>query len=41
MQSADDIAWSVSYLTSRRSRAINGVNLLSDFGYTGRSSFPA
>ncbi|MEV7648142.1 SDR family oxidoreductase [Arthrobacter sp. NPDC089319] len=41
MQSADDIAWSVGYLASRRSRAVNGVNLLSDFGYTGRSSFPA
>ena len=31
----------VSYLASHRSRAVNGVNLLSDFGYTGRSSFPA
>jgi len=41
VQSAGDIAWTVSYLASRRSRAVNGVNLLSDFGYTGRSSFPA
>jgi NAD(P)-dependent dehydrogenase (short-subunit alcohol dehydrogenase family) len=41
VNSADDIAWSVSYLASARSRAINGVNLLSDFGYSGRSSFPA
>jgi NAD(P)-dependent dehydrogenase (short-subunit alcohol dehydrogenase family) len=41
VQSADDIAWTVGYLASKRSRAVNGVNLLSDFGYTGRSSFPA
>lgn len=41
LQSADDVAWSVGYLSNRRSRAINGVSLLSDFGYTGRSSFPA
>ncbi|MGM0929280.1 MAG: SDR family NAD(P)-dependent oxidoreductase [Actinomycetota bacterium] len=41
LQSAEDIAWTVSYLASHRSRAVNGVNLLSDFGYTGRSSFPA
>jgi dihydroanticapsin dehydrogenase len=41
MQSAEDIAWSVAYLTSRRARAVNGQSLLSDFGYTGRSSFPA
>lgn len=41
VQTAEDIAWTVGYLTSRHSRAVNGVNLLSDFGYTGRSSFPA
>ncbi|MFC7401017.1 SDR family NAD(P)-dependent oxidoreductase [Citricoccus sp. GCM10030269] len=41
VQDPADIAWSVAYLTSSRSRAINGVNLLSDFGYTGKSSFPA
>lgn len=41
LQSAEDIAWSVAYLTSRRARAVNGQTLLSDFGYTGRSSFPA
>lgn len=41
VQEAADIAWSVGYLSSHRSRAVNGVNLLSDFGYTGRSSFPA
>lgn len=38
---AIDVAWSVLYLASSGSRAINGVNLLSDFGYSGRSSFPA
>jgi len=41
VQSADEVAWAVLSLASHRSRAINGVNLLSDFGYTGRSSFPA
>jgi NAD(P)-dependent dehydrogenase (short-subunit alcohol dehydrogenase family) len=41
VQEAADIAWTVGYLSSHRSRAVNGVNLLSDFGYTGRSSFPA
>lgn len=41
VQDPADIAWSIAYLTSSRSRAVNGVNLLSDFGYTGRSSFPA
>lgn len=41
LQSPGDVAWSVAYLTSARSRAVNGINLLSDFGYTGRSSFPA
>lgn len=41
LQSAEDVAWSVEYLSNRRSRAVNGISLLSDFGYTGRSSFPA
>lgn len=41
VQSADEVAWSVLYLASARSRAVNGVNLLSDFGYSARSSFPA
>lgn len=40
VQSADDVAWSVAYLASARSRAVNGVNLLSDFGWSGRSSLP-
>lgn len=41
MQEAEDVAWSVAYLSSRRARAVNGHTLLSDFGYTGMSSFPA
>ena len=41
VNSADDVAWSIAYLTSAQSRAVNGVNLLSDFGYSARSSFPA
>ncbi|HKS47486.1 MAG TPA: SDR family oxidoreductase [Amycolatopsis sp.] len=41
VHSPDDVAWSVLYLSAANSRAINGVNLLSDFGYTARSSFPA
>ena len=41
LQSAEDVAWSVAYLSSKRARAINGHTVLSDFGYTGMSSFPA
>ncbi len=41
LQSAEDIAWSVAYLSSHRARAINGHTLLSDFGYTGTPCFPA
>lgn len=41
VQSPEEVAWTVAYLASPRSSAINGVNLLSDYGYTGRSSFPA
>lgn len=41
VQDPADLAWSIGYLTSNRNRAINGVNLLSDYGYTNRSSFPA
>jgi NAD(P)-dependent dehydrogenase (short-subunit alcohol dehydrogenase family) len=41
VQSAQDVAHSVLFLASEHSRAINGVNLLSDFGYSARSSFPA
>ncbi|GCE38276.1 oxidoreductase, short-chain dehydrogenase/reductase family [Rhodococcus wratislaviensis] len=41
VNAAADVAWSIAYLASARSRAVNGVNLLSDFGYSARSSFPA
>lgn len=41
VQSADEVAQHVLYLSSVRSRPVNGVALLSDFGYAARSSFPA
>ena len=41
VQSADEVAGHVAYLLSPRSRAVNGTTLLSDFGYTARSGFPA
>lgn len=41
VQTADEVAAHVSYLVSPRSRAINGTTILSDFGYTARSGFPA
>lgn len=41
VQSADEVAAHVTYLVSPRSRAVNGTTLLSDFGYTARSGFPA
>lgn len=36
-----DIARTVLFLSGEGSRAINGANILSDFGYSARSSFPA
>lgn len=41
VQSAAEVAAHVVYLVSPRSRAINGTTLLSDFGYSARSGFPA
>lgn len=41
LQRAEDVAWSIAYLASKRARAVNGHTMLSDFGYTGMSSFPA
>lgn len=41
VQTADEVAAHVAYLVSPRSRAVNGTTLLSDFGYTARSGFPA
>ena len=41
VQTAAEVAAHVAYLVSPRSRAVNGTSLLSDFGYTARSGFPA
>lgn len=41
VQTAAEVASHVVYLVSGRSRAINGTTLLSDFGYSARSGFPA
>lgn len=41
INNAEDVARSVLFLASPSSRTLNGVNLLSDFGYSARSSFPA
>ena len=41
VSTAEDIAWLVLSFASRRSRAVNGVSLLADYGYHARSSFPA
>lgn len=41
VQTPEDVASHVLYLISPRSRAINGTTILSDFGYSARSGFPA
>lgn len=41
VQTADEVASHVAYLVSPRSRGINGTTVLSDFGYSARSGFPA
>ncbi|MFJ6427143.1 SDR family NAD(P)-dependent oxidoreductase [Microbacterium maritypicum] len=41
VQSAVEVAAHVAYLVSPRTRAVNGTSILSDFGYTARSGFPA
>ncbi|WKT88070.1 SDR family oxidoreductase [Microbacterium maritypicum] len=41
VQTADEVAAHVAYLLSPHSRAVNGTTLISDFGYTARSGFPA
>ncbi|MBO9624772.1 MAG: SDR family oxidoreductase [Microbacterium sp.] len=41
VQSGDEVAAHVAYLASPRSRAVNGTTVLSDFGYSARSGFPA
>ncbi|MGN8025146.1 SDR family NAD(P)-dependent oxidoreductase [Microbacterium sp. 22242] len=41
VQSGEEIAAHVVYLASPRARAVNGSGILSDFGYSARSGFPA
>lgn len=41
VQTADEVAAQIAFLASPLARAVNGTALLSDFGYTARSSFPA
>ncbi len=41
VQTADDVAAHVVYLASPRAAAVNGSGILSDFGYSARSGFPA
>lgn len=41
VQSAAEVAAHVVYLVSPRSRAVTGTTLLSDFGFSARSGFPA
>ncbi|GAA4477978.1 SDR family oxidoreductase [Microbacterium panaciterrae] len=41
VQSADQIAAHVVYLASPRAAAVNGSGILSDFGFSARSGFPA
>ncbi|VXB19901.1 Dehydrogenase [Microbacterium sp. 8M] len=41
VQTAEEVAAHVVYLASPRARAINGSGILSDFGYSARSGFPA
>jgi dihydroanticapsin dehydrogenase len=41
VQTPEDVASHVLYLVSPRSRGINGTTILSDFGYSARSGFPA
>lgn len=41
VQSGDEVAGEVLFLLSPLARAVNGTALVSDFGYTARSGFPA
>ncbi|MDQ4214590.1 SDR family oxidoreductase [Microbacterium capsulatum] len=41
VQSADEVAAHVVYLASPRAAAVNGSGILSDFGFSARSGFPA
>lgn len=41
VQTAEQVARHVRYLASADAATLSGVNLVSDFGYLGQSSFPA
>ena len=41
VQSPKDVASEVAFLCSSRARAVNATGLVSDFGYSARSAFPA
>lgn len=41
VQDPEDVAVQVAFLASPVARAVNGTTLLSDFGYSARSAFPA
>ena len=41
VQTADEVAAQIAFLASPVSRAVNATALVSDFGYSARSAFPA
>lgn len=41
VQSADEVAAQIVFLASPVTRGVNGTTLVSDFGYSARSAFPA
>jgi len=41
VQTADDVAAQIAFLASPVSRGVNATSLVSDFGYSARSTFPA
>jgi dihydroanticapsin dehydrogenase len=41
VQTPDEVAAQIAFLASPLARAVNGTALLSDFGYSARSTFPA
>ena len=41
VQTADDVAAQIAFLASPVSRGVNATALVSDFGYSARSTFPA
>lgn len=41
VQTADDVGAQIAFLASPVSRAVNATSLVSDFGYSARSTFPA